>query len=100
MEFCDTMLNRSNTNPNYSTKQFFLMRYWSDKNPNWIVEAHMQYPQKITGKTLASKIKNNNDTQIKTTYYFMFEETTAVKIRNTIFRLKNNKTVASSYILN
>jgi hypothetical protein len=62
IEYCDTMMQRLDTDPNFvknivfSDEASFLLngnvnrhncRYWSDTNPHWKREAHTQHPQKV-----------------------------------------------------
>lgn len=62
IEYCDTMMQKLDTDPNFvnnivfSDEASFLLngnlnrhncRYWSEKNPHWKREAHTQHPQKV-----------------------------------------------------
>ncbi|KAJ8948833.1 hypothetical protein NQ318_013485 [Aromia moschata] len=62
LQFCETMMNLCQTNPNlyqqilFSDEAPFCLngtvnrqncRYWSWTNPHWIIEAHTQHPQKL-----------------------------------------------------
>lgn len=62
LEFCETMMNRIDAQPNFlynilfSDEATFTLngevnrhnsRYWSDSNPAWMLENHTQYPQKV-----------------------------------------------------
>lgn len=61
-EFCETMIDRSNANPElirnivFSDESTFSLngtvnkqncRYWADENPHWMMEANTQYPQRV-----------------------------------------------------
>ncbi|KAJ8961650.1 hypothetical protein NQ318_021247 [Aromia moschata] len=62
LQFCETMMNLCQTNPNlykqilFSDEATFCLngqvnrqncRFWSRTNPHWIIEAHTQHPQKL-----------------------------------------------------
>lgn len=62
IEFCETMMDRIDRNPLFlcnivfSDEATFTLkgevnrhncRYWSDTNPDWMLESHTQYPQKV-----------------------------------------------------
>ncbi|KAJ8938356.1 hypothetical protein NQ318_000148, partial [Aromia moschata] len=46
LQFCETMMNLCQTNPNLHQQILFPM-YWSRTNPHWIMEAHTQHAQKL-----------------------------------------------------
>jgi len=62
IEFCETMMNKIDEDPPFlynivfSDKATFTLkgkvnrhncRYWSDTNPDWMMDSHTQYPQKV-----------------------------------------------------
>lgn len=62
IEFCDTMMQKLDINPNFvnsivfTDESTFMLngnvnrhncRYWTDTNPHWMIEAHTQHPQKV-----------------------------------------------------
>lgn len=62
LQFCETMMNRCNANPEFVNRiifsdeaTFFIngivnrqnCRYWAAENPHWMMEAHTQIPQKV-----------------------------------------------------
>ena len=63
MQFCEAILDKLNDNPDFLKQIVFFSdeatffvngtvnrqnyRYWSDKNPHWMIETHTQHPQKV-----------------------------------------------------
>jgi len=62
IEFCETMVNKIDEDPPFlynivfSDEATFTLkgevnrhncRYWSDTNPDWMMDSHTQYPQKV-----------------------------------------------------
>lgn len=72
IEFCETMMDRIDEDPPFlyniafSDEATFTLsgevnrhncRYWSDTNPDWMLDSHTQYPQKVN---VWAGILNNN----------------------------------------